>query len=126
MKLWQLINPKTGEKLNDPQELPENWGPIFGLSGVKDRLGDLSWLGIDDKAWVEVDVPDPVVVIDHKANVDSQVAHLLNESLSMVAVDNTTITKSQRQAWVEYRKKLQEITLQVGYPENVYWPTRPE
>jgi hypothetical protein len=126
MKLWQLVNPKTGEKLSEPQELPENWGPIFGLQGVKDRLGDLTWLGIDDQAWVEVEVADPVVVVDHKAIVDDQIAHFLRESLPMVAMDNPSLTKGQLQAWADYRKKLQEIPLQVGYPTDVYWPARPE
>ena len=104
MKLWQLINPQTGEKLNEPQQLPENWGPIFGLAGVKDRLGDLSWLGITDQAWVEVDVPDPVV--DQKAVVDAQIAQMLVDSLPMVAVDNTSISKGKRQEWDVDRRKL--------------------
>jgi hypothetical protein len=124
MKLWQLINPKTGEKLSEPQKLPENWGTIFGMEGVKDRLGDLSWLGIDDQAWVEVEVPEPS--IDIKAIVDQHAAQLLEGTLPMVAPDNTSLTKAQWQAWMDYRKKLQEISLQVGYPQEVFWPARPE
>ena len=124
MKLWQLINPQTGEKLNEPQQLPENWGPIFGLHGVKDRLGDLSWLGITDRAWVEVDVPDPV--IDQKAIVDAQITQMLVDSLPMVAVDNTSISKGKRQEWVVYRRKLKELHLQPNYPDSMEWPARPE
>lgn len=94
------------------------------MEGVKDRLGDLSWLGITDQAWVEVDVPEPS--IDIKAIVDQHVAQLLEGTLSIVAPDNTSLTKAQWQAWMEYRKKLQEISLQVGYPQEVFWPARPE
>lgn len=124
MKLWQLRNPKTGENLSDPQPLPENWGPIFGMEGVKDRLNDLSWVGITDKIWVEVEVPDPV--FDMKGFIDSQIEHQLKESLPMVAEDNINLTKGQRSEWVEYRRKLQEIYLQPNYPNEVFWPARPE
>ena len=51
--LWQLKNLSTNEALGAPQELPENWGPIFGLSGVKDKLGDLAWVGLPDQGWFE-------------------------------------------------------------------------
>lgn len=124
MKLWQLINPQTGKKLNDPQPLPENWGPIFGMEGVKDRLGDLSWLGITDQSWVEVDVPDPA--LDMKKLVDDQVDHFLKQSLEMVSPDNQSITKAKWQEWMKYRKSLQEIYLQPNYPQEVFWPVKPE
>jgi hypothetical protein len=54
--LWQLKKISTGEALNEPQKLPTNWGPIFGLSGFQDRLGDLSWLGAaySDHGWFVV------------------------------------------------------------------------
>ena len=126
MKLWQLRNPKTGENLSDPQPLPENWGPIFGMEGVKDRLGDLSWLGITDQAWFEIEVPDPVVEFDQKAFIDGQIKYFLEQSLPMVAIDNISMTKEQRATWIEYRRLLSEIHLQVGYPKDVYWPPRPE
>ena len=115
--MWQLRNPKTGENLSDPQPLPENWGPIFGMQGVKDRLGDLSWLGITDKAWFE---------ITEKDLLDQRIEQDLKETEYMVAVENTNMTKEQRAAWIEYRRLLSEVHLQVGYPHEVYWPTRPE
>lgn len=94
------------------------------MEGVKDRLGDLSWLGITDQAWVEVEIADPV--IDHKKLVDDEIAYFLKETLPKVAIDNVNMTKAQRQAWVDYRKKIQEIPLQVGYPKEVFWPAQPE
>ena len=55
-KLWQLKKLSSGESLNEPQLLPENWGPIFGMAGFADRIGDLSWLGeaYNDIGWVIV------------------------------------------------------------------------
>lgn len=94
------------------------------MEGVKDRLGDLSWLGITDQAWIEVEVSDPV--FDVKTFVDEQIAHMLKESSSFVAADNISMTKEQRFAWIEYRRKLQEIYLQPDYPDSVYWPAKPE
>ena len=94
------------------------------MEGVKDRLGDLSWVGITDQAWFEINVPDPV--FDIKGFIDDQIAHYLKESLPMVATDNTSMTKEQRVLWFEYRRKLQEIYLQPGYPNDVYWPSKPE
>lgn len=87
------------------------------MEGVKDRLGDLSWLGITDQAWVEVTEKDLV---------DQQIERDLKETELMVAVENINMTKEQRAAWIDYKLALQEIPLQVGYPNEVRWPTRPE
>lgn len=136
MKLWQLKKLSTNEALNKPQPLPENWRNIFGLSASKDRLGDLSWAGHEDIGWFEVDAPEPEPKSallpepepekDAKTLADEHVQHLLDTTLPMVAFDNASMTKAKMQEWVEYRKKLQEIHLQVGYPSDIYWPTRPE
>lgn len=91
------------------------------MHGVKDRLGDLSWLGITNRAWIEVDVPDAT---NQKAIVDDQIAQHLKESEAMLTKHN--MTKGERAAWIEYRIALQEIHLQVGYPNEVRWPNRPE
>lgn len=91
------------------------------MAGVKDRLGDLSWIGIADRAWVEVDAPD---LNNPKTFVDDQIAYHLTESESML--NNDSMTKGQRAAWIDYRLALQEIHLQVGYPNEVRWPNRPE
>lgn len=123
MKLWQLKNPQTNENIGEPQPLPENWGPIFGMHGIINKLEDLSWLGITDRVWVEVEVPDPPSAILKDAQ--DRIA-VLNEEANQAIMSNTSLTKAQWQAWVEYQKKLQNIPLQPGYPKEVLWPTKPE
>jgi hypothetical protein len=127
MKLWQLKNINTNEVLIEPGPLPQNWGPIFGLEGFKDKLGDLSWVGMPDKGWFEIEVSDKVIETNEKKQlIDSQIEKMLSDSLHMVAADNLNITKQQRAEWIEYRQKLKEIYLQSNYPLEVYWPKKPE
>ena len=94
------------------------------MEGVKDRLGDLSWLGIDDRCWIEVEVSNSI--LDQKTFIDDQVKNLLEQSFPMVAMDNTNMTKGQRAAWLEYRRLLEEVPLQATYPNEVFWPNKPE
>jgi hypothetical protein len=124
MKKWQLKRLSTGEALNEPQDLPDNWKNISSLKGSIDRLNDLAWAGHPDTGWFEIDVLDPVV--DIQKVVDDQIAHFLMETAPMVAMDNISMTKAKRQEWMDYRKKLQEIPLNPDYPNEVFWPTRPE
>lgn len=87
------------------------------MAGVQERLGDLSWLGITDRAWIEV---------DQKMIVNEQIDRDLKETEDKVDANNTSMTKGQRAAWIEYRQRLIEVPLQIGYPDNVFWPSRPE
>ena len=36
------------------------------------------------------------------------------------------LTTEQQQSWADYRRELLDITDQVGFPNNVIWPTKPE
>lgn len=123
--LWQLKKLSTNEPLNDPQPLPTNWGPIFGLNGFKEKLGDLTWVGLPDQGWFEVGSIDETVE-ETKETIEGQIDKLLNESVQYVAADNLNVTKQQRAEWIEYRQKLKEMYLQPGYPTEVYWPKKPE
>jgi hypothetical protein len=126
---WQLKKLSSGEALNEAQRLPENWGPIFGMAGIQDRLGDLSWLGeaYADQGWVQVPEPTPPEPTEEelKATALAQIEHFLEASTQMVAADNTSMTKAQRVAWIEYRRLLREIPLQVGFPKEIFWPAAP-
>jgi len=124
--LWQLKKLSTGETLNAPQKLPENWGPIFGMGGIKDRLGDLSWLGdaYADQGWFEVGEETTVPMTADEVN--ATIEQWLKNTAWAVAEDDRTITKGQRADWMVFRQALRDIPLQVGFPTNIVWPAQPE
>lgn len=126
-KLWQLKELSTGKNLSEPQVLPENWGPIFGLQGVLDKIGNLSWLGehYNNMGWIEVgDAP-----VETKENLSDTV---WNDAKKMLIESDWTMlpdvpmTSEQKVQWIEYRKKLREIRLQPGFPNDVKWPKVPD
>jgi hypothetical protein len=125
--LWQLKKISTGEPLNEPQVLPENWGPIFGMEGFKDKLSDLSWVGIEDQGWFIVGEGEgsspqttPKKVLEWE-----RAKQLLRDS-DWSMMSDVQMTNAEKQAWELYRKNLREITLQSGFPDNIKWPTIPE
>jgi hypothetical protein len=124
-KLWQLKNLSTGEALNEPQRLPENWGSIFGMSGIADRLGDLSWLGdaYVNQGWFEVGEETPTALTADEAN--KTIEQMLLTTAWAVAVDNTSMTKEQRAAWIDFREALRNIPNQEGFPTTIVWPNEP-
>lgn len=125
--MWQLKKLSTGEALNEAQDLPENWGSIFGMSGIKDRLSDLSWLGSDyaDKGWFQVEAPIPEKIPPTAEEVNSTIEQMLNNTAWAVASDNKNLTKEQFAQWMEYRQALREVHLQVGFPTDIVWPVEP-
>ena len=130
MKLWQLKKLSTNETLNSPQKLPINWGPIFGLAGVEDKLGDLSWVGINDQGWFVVgEEPDPVSPSTYNQTPSeiqwARTLQLLGDSDWSVLPD-VPMTNGKKTEWLEYRKALREIKLQEGFPDTIHWPNKPE
>lgn len=128
MSLWQLKKLSTGEALNEPQPLPENWGPIFGLHGFADRLGDLSWLGeaYNDQGWVQVGEAPPPPAEATKAQLEWDRAKQMLQESDWSMLPDVPMTAGDKAAWIEYRRGLREIRLQAGFPDNIVWPTRPE
>jgi len=126
--LWQLKKLSTGETLNEPQRLPENWGPIFGLAGIQDQLGDLSWLGENfvDQGWFIVgEAPaDPVQATQAELAWDRAKKMLVESDWSMFS--DVPMTAGNKALWIEYRRALREIRLQAGFPSSIQWPSKPE
>lgn len=126
--LWQLKKISTGEALSDPQKLPENWGPIFGMRGVIEKINDLSWLGdeFQDKGWFIVGdaPPDPVEASKAELQWDRSKKLLLESDWSVLP--DVPMTSGKKAEWIEYRRKLREIRLQAGFPNEIQWPTKPE
>ena len=123
-----MKNLKTGEALNEPQKLPENWGPLFGLAGFIDRLGDLSWLGDDyaDMGWVVVgDAPAEPTQSTEAELAWGKAKKLLAES-DWTMLPDVPMTAGQKSAWSEYRRGLRDIRLQAEFPNNIQWPLIPE
>lgn len=95
------------------------------MGGVKDRLGDLSWLGdaYADQGWFEVgeETPTPMAVEE----IHATIAQRLKDSAWAVASDDPTITRGQRADWMAFRQALRDIPLQTGFPTDIVWPSEP-
>lgn len=128
MKLWQLKKLSTNEALNEPQPLPENWGPIFGMAGFIDRLGDLSWLGeaYADQGWFAVGDAPLGPSESTKADIEWERAKQLLKESDWSMLSDIPMTSAEKAAWVEYRRILRDIRLQAEFPDNIDWPMRPE
>ena len=83
----------------------------------------MSWAGHPDIGWFEVGLASEPSLEEQRLK---QIEGALKESEQYVAVDNTAVTKSERIAWTEYRRALREIYLQPGFPNEIFWPARPE
>jgi len=126
--LWQLKKISTGEALNQPQKLPENWGPIFGLSGIQDRLGDLSWLGDDfaDQGWFIVGESPAEPAQTTKAEAAWELAKQLLRDSDWTMMNDVPMNLATKVAWIEYRRVLREVRSQDGFPSAIQWPVKPE
>ena len=129
MKLWQLKNLKTGEALNEPQPLPENWGSIFGLHGFIDRIGNLSWLGssYENQGWFEVgECPEPIEPPGPTtAEIALEQAEAELQDSVWTMLDDAPLTVEQKQEWIEYRNGLRNLAYQPGFPDDIQWPVKP-
>jgi hypothetical protein len=126
--LWQLKKLSTNEALNEPQKLPENWGPIFGLAGIQDQLGDLSWLGeaYADQGWVVVGEAPAEPAQSSEADLAWNKAKQLLRDSDWTMLSDVPMTKGDKALWTAYRKGLREVRLQAGFPADIQWPSKPE
>ena len=124
--MWQLKKLSTNEPLNSPQPLPENWGPIFGMSGFIDQIGNLSFVGIEDQGWFQVEGDAPAAPAQSTpAELAWNRAKLLLAESDWSMLQDVPLTKGDKVLWQAYRKALREIRLQAGFPDNINWPIRP-
>ena len=127
MTLWQLKKISTGEILNSPQKLPENWGPIFGMAGVTDKLGDLSWLGeqYNDTGWFAVGQGPDDAAQSSVADIEWEKAKRLLKDSDWAVLSDVPMSAGEKTQWIEFRRALREIKLQSGFPTEVIWPSIP-
>jgi hypothetical protein len=126
-KLWQLKRLSDGEPLNEPQLLPENWGPVFGLQNFEGKLHDLSWIGSEhaDTGWFYVgDEPPPPPEATPEELAWDQAKQLLKES-DWTMLPDVYMTKEKRMAWEDWRRFVREIRSHPDFP-NVAIPASPE
>lgn len=98
------------------------------MSGITDQLGDLSWLGADyaNMGWVVVGEAPPEPAQAGAAELAWDYAKQLLRDSDWAVLPDVPMINSQRSAWIAYRKALREIRLQVGFPNNIQWPAKPE
>lgn len=98
------------------------------MSGVVDRIGDLSWLGeaYAGLGWVVVgDAPAEPAQATTADLAWDRAKQMLAES-DWAMLPDVPMTVGEKSAWIAYRKALREIRLQAGFPNNIQWPAKPE
>jgi len=122
--MWQLRRLSTSEPLSDVGPLPNNWGPIFGLHGIQERLGDLSWLGPDyeDLGWLELTEADIRSIKESEAmsRVDAE------KALAVEALNDPNIVVGDKIAWNEYLLALDTVCLCPDLDCDPKFPIRPD
>ena len=126
--MWQLRKLSTNEALSEAGPLPNNWGPIFGMAGIQDKLGDLSWLGENyaDQGWIQVEGEINAVSNSTPAELQWQKAKDLLRESDWAVLPDVPMLNETRQKWIAYRSELREVRSQKGFPENITWPIKPE
>lgn len=122
--MWQLRRLSTNEALSEAGPLPNNWGPIFGLHGFLEKIGDLSWIGPSyaDQGWVQLTESEELTVtsarIVEKAEKERADANK--------ALDDPSITVGQKIAWNEYLLALDEVCICAEHECHPNFPVRPD
>ena len=127
-KLWQLKNLQTMEPLTEPQTLPENWGPVFGLANLEDKLDDLAWIGPDhvNTGWFHVGDEPPLPEPASREDLIRQEAWDRLRECDYRVLPDEPITAGKRAEWVEYRRELRRVHASSIFPLNFEMPTSPE
>jgi hypothetical protein len=121
--MWQLRRLSTNETLSEAGPLPNNWGPIFGLHGFLDKIGDLSWIGPSyvDKGWVELTGEEQANL--RKAEVMARVD--TEKTIAAEALSSPTITVGESMPWKEYLIALDAVCLCPDFDCDPQFPIRP-
>jgi hypothetical protein len=128
VKLWQLKNLETMEPLTEPQELPENWGPVFGLANFEDKLGDLAWIGSEHEGtgWFHVGEKPPLPEPASREDLIHQEAWDRLRECDYRVLPDEPITAGKRAEWIEYRRELRRVHASAAFPDSFKLPNPPE
>ncbi len=121
--MWQLKRLSTNEALSEAGPLPNNWGPIFGLHGFQEKLGDLSWLGPSyaDKGWVELTQEEQEAL--ETAAVTAKVQSLKTETEERLTTPDLTV--ELKIALNEYLLALDSVCLCPDFSCDPKFPVKP-
>lgn len=121
--MWQLRKLSTNKALSEAGPLPNNWGPIFGLHGFLDKIGNLSWIGpaYADQGWVQLTDAEQVAIrtAEVKARVEAE------KAVANTALSNSAITIGEKTAWSEYLLALDAACLCPDFDCDPKLPARP-
>ena len=121
--MWQLRKLSTNEALSEAGPLPNNWGPIFGLHGFLEKIGDLSWIGPTyvDQGWVKLTNAEQEAL--RKSEVLTRVE--TEKAIANKALNNPAITIKSKIAWSEYLIALDAVCLCPDFDCDPKFPIRP-
>lgn len=121
--MWQLRRLSTNEALSDAGPLPNNWGPICGLAGITEQLGDLSWLGPKhaDTGWFELTEDEQRTIREDE--VRARVAS--EKEVAIAALATSDLTVGQKIAWNDFVIALDKVCLCADFDCNPNIPARP-
>ena len=122
--MWQLRKLSTNEPLSEAGPLPNNWGPILGLHGFLDKIGDLSWVGpaYADQGWVQLTDAEQEEI--RKAEVTARVQ--VEKDAANAALSATGVTVEDKIAWNEYLIALDAVCLCPDFDCDPKFPARPK
>ena len=126
-KLWQLKNLQTMESLTEPQTLPENWGPVFGLANFEDKLDDLAWIGPEHEGtgWFHVGDEPPLPEPASREDLIRQEAWDRLRECDYRVLPDEPITAGKRAEWIEYRRELRRVHASTAFSDNFERPSVP-
>ena len=118
----------NGEELNEPQALPENWGPVFGLTDCEDKLSDLAWIGAEhaDTGWFYVDDTPPLPEPASREDLIRQEAWDRLRECDYRVLPDEPITSGKRAEWIAYRRELRRVHQTECFPLSFEFPITPE
>jgi hypothetical protein len=121
--MWQLRKLSTNEALSEAGPLPNNWGPIFGLHGFLDKIGDLAWIGSNyaDKGWVQLTDAEQEAL--RKAEVVARVD--AEKNLATEKLNNLAITVGEKIFWNDYLLALDAVCLCPDFDCDPKFPPKP-
>jgi hypothetical protein len=121
--MWQLRKLSTNEALSEAGPLPNNWGPIFGLHGFLDKIGDLSWVGpaYAGKGWVKLTKTEQ----EKLRKTEVMVRVETEKTLATGILSNPSITVESKIAWTDYMLALDAVCLCPDFDCDPKFPIRP-